>query len=348
MRAFFLAICLGVGVTATPAHSVDPVDVLTPSPVSIAISVGKWLIEDRQKLYYLRVSSSGSTETAARQSAFEFAIDHAVGSLIVTETRVDQGAVLVNKSVEYSSAYVERFEYVSRTETENSVNLVVDVWVRESTIRDRIGLPESASADLDGASVAESFAGIARMQASTADLIDMPVADFPELAWTTSLRSHRAEYRSGLPVVVVEFDVSWRSEYLESLEETFKHVGTRTRSTTRESEIVFAREHCVLCRESRYIINTRSKDQLLRGFALSRPQLKVVLEDTAGRPVYQDCVNYTSFTGTQPVSLYTVENTDLIIHSNRKLNASLIVHTADIPVERVTRIDLSVVKGKDC
>src|SRR6056297_2641338 len=101
-----VAIILCAGIISMPARSVDPVDVLTTSPVSIAISIGKWLIEDRQQLYYLRVKSSGSTETEARQSAFQFAIDQAVGSLIVTETKVDQGQVLADRSIEYSSAFV--------------------------------------------------------------------------------------------------------------------------------------------------------------------------------------------------------------------------------------------------
>ncbi len=78
MRTFVLAILLGCSAPAIAVPSW-----VIPSPITIAIQVGKWLQSNDEEVYYVRVQSKGSTEGEARTEAFRLAVDQAVGSLLI-------------------------------------------------------------------------------------------------------------------------------------------------------------------------------------------------------------------------------------------------------------------------
>ena len=114
MRKIFASIVLGLGIISNPALSAVP-DWIIPSPVTIAIQVGQWILfnDKTDELYYIRVQATGNTESQARTEAFRLAVDQAVGSLLVSENVIQNGDVTRRDLINYSSGYVYDFNYVN-------------------------------------------------------------------------------------------------------------------------------------------------------------------------------------------------------------------------------------------
>lgn len=77
------ALVLVAALALTPLQSYSQsstLQMLKPSPIGIALSVGQWLLKDRKKVYFIRVQGEGYSYEAAKQQAFATAVDRAVGA----------------------------------------------------------------------------------------------------------------------------------------------------------------------------------------------------------------------------------------------------------------------------
>ncbi len=78
---------------------------LTPSPLGIALTVGKWIYDaaTKQQVYYVEVAGEGPDPTQARDNGFRLATELALGSLISSETEVRNGRIQRDEIISYSS-----------------------------------------------------------------------------------------------------------------------------------------------------------------------------------------------------------------------------------------------------
>ncbi len=103
---------------------------------STALTIGKWITAESKKVYYIQVRSEGYTPDEARRNGFSYAIDQAVGSIVVSEKEINSDLVR-NDIINYSSGYVENFKILSTTAQGNKYVVVQDVWVSHSKIAER-------------------------------------------------------------------------------------------------------------------------------------------------------------------------------------------------------------------
>jgi hypothetical protein len=106
------------------------------SVASTALTIGKWITTDSKKVYYVQVRSEGYTPDEARRNGFSYAIDQAVGSIVVSEKEIN-GDLVRNDIINYSSGYVENFKVLNTTAQGNKYVVVQDVWVSHSKIAER-------------------------------------------------------------------------------------------------------------------------------------------------------------------------------------------------------------------
>ena len=109
-----------------------------PSPISVAITVGQWLMKDREQVYYLQVRAQGRDEKHARNQAFRLAVEQAIGALVLAETEVRRGNVERNDVISYSSGFVHDFKILEQRTVNGVHEIVVDVWVARSHLADRL------------------------------------------------------------------------------------------------------------------------------------------------------------------------------------------------------------------
>jgi hypothetical protein len=153
------------------------------SHLSIALSVGKWLIKDSKKVYYIQVESTAPSEEQARQAGFKLAVTQALGALVVAETEVKNKELVRNEILQYSAGYIDDFKIVSNTQVGGMTRLVMDVWVVESKISNRVLGESRADGTVDGSRAALQQQTYLREQYTSDQLIDLVTRDFPKHAF---------------------------------------------------------------------------------------------------------------------------------------------------------------------
>jgi hypothetical protein len=112
---------------------------IMPSPLGIVLTVGKWIYDasTRKQVYYIEVAGQGSNPTEARDNGFRLAVEQAIGSLISSETEVQNGRIVRDEIISYASGFVDRFEIIETRTTGTGTLVFMRVWVKRSDLSDR-------------------------------------------------------------------------------------------------------------------------------------------------------------------------------------------------------------------
>jgi hypothetical protein len=85
------------------------------SNVSIALTVGQWMLKNRTQSFYIQVEAQGVNDNDARRNGFVLAVDQAVGTLILSERESDKKQLIKNDVYNYSSGYVTDYKILSKS-----------------------------------------------------------------------------------------------------------------------------------------------------------------------------------------------------------------------------------------
>jgi hypothetical protein len=350
MRKLFVSLLLGLSMFSALAHAVP--SWIIPSPITIALQLGKWmLLEDSDdEVYYIRIQSVGTTETEARTEAFRLAVDQAVGSLLVSETKILDD-ILNHETINYSSGYIHDFEYVNIHREPNKVTLQVDVWVKKSKIAERISLKNSDQGELQGGRIAESFRSLQQQDLAGDRLLKGILEDFPERAVNIKIKDIEYINNNRRPILQVSFNVWWKEKYIASLREVLQTVG-KEQSTDREYWSGLAlrgRVQCNgwLCDDKQYVTDKAQGDLIYREIYRKRPNVLVTILDTHSQPVYSACYWWDNMQGNnygrnQLFGDYTA------IYYEALLTNTVQLDLTNSDISRMDRVDLQVVRQKEC
>ena len=350
MRKLFATCLLGLSMFSALAHAIP--DWIIPSPITIAIQVGRWMIsQDKQEeVYYVRVQSKGATETKARNEAFRLAVDQAVGSLLISETKIQNGNLQSNETINFSSGYIYDFEYVN-IHRGNEVVLQVDVWVRKSKIAERISLKNQTQGELEGGRIAESFRSLAEQNLAGDKLLQSILSDFPERALNINITNIEYINDQRVPVLKVNFDVWWKQKYIQSLEEILENVGQKRR-TSRDGNgpgvSVRGQFRCdgYFCDDRHYATDLAKQDLVWQELYSKKTQVLITILDTHNKPVYQTCAWWDNMQGNSygrnQLYEYTTIYKEAFLQNHFKLDLS------NQDISKMDRVDLQAVRVDQC
>jgi hypothetical protein len=212
---FFIAAMMSLVVASATAQV---------SPVSVALTVGQWVLKDTKRVYQVRVTSTGKNPQDARQNAFRKAIELAVGSLVLGETEVKNDTLTRNEIISYSSGYVDDFKIIN--ETGDSVTM--DVWVSDSKFAERIeAMGQSSDAKVNGHQMRSDW-DRRQAQEDTAELrrkdgvrlMNAVLADYPRAAYKVSInKTSLLKSKSGSPILSFLVKIEFNDKYADSLAE---------------------------------------------------------------------------------------------------------------------------------
>lgn len=350
MRKLLVGAVLGLSMFSALAHAIP--DWIIPSPITIAIQVGRWMMsQDKQEeVYYIRVQSKGATETEARNEAFRLSVDQAVGSLLVSETKIENGNLQSHETINYSSGYIHDFKYVN-IHRGNEVVLQVDVWVKKSKIAERISLKNQAQGKLEGGRIAESFRSLAEQNLAGDKLLQSILSDFPERALNINITNIEYINEQRVPVLKVNFDVWWKPKYIQSLEEILENVGQKRR-TSRDGNgpgvSVRGQFRCdgYFCDDRHYATDLAMQDLVWRELYGKKTQVLITILDTHNQPVYQTCAWWDNMQGNSygrnQLYEYTTIYKEAYLQNHFKLDLS------NQDISKMDRVDLQTVRVETC
>lgn len=333
-----------------------------PSPVSIAVTVGSWIMTEPDPVFQVRVQAQAATESEARREAFRKATELAIGSLVTSQTRVTGDHVTQHEIVSYSSGRVERFQEVAKTYSSGQTRLTLDVWVRRSTIADRLMTIPGGSADIPGEQLAAQHDSVQAERRDGDRMLEMVLTDYPRQAYEIAVINTRAGLDSRRRLRVdVEFEIGMNTRYLAALEQ-----AARATSQLRDQEWCL-RNRC----GSGHLVSVqyhRSGDFFRSGSAVKfddqhrgrlfehylrmpNPHIKMVIHDGHGTAISAQCwaqaeLTYTNYHPARRFVHWDESRT--IIDGNLRVRSRL---SAEIPGDQISdirKVELQVVSADQC
>lgn len=208
--------------TAGVASSMPLGQMLLPSPVSVALTVGQWIIKDRKKVYYIQVRSSARDRHQAIQEGYKLAVEQALGALTLRTVEIKNENLVRNEIIVASAGYVEDSRVVSERQVGNGIEVVLDVWVTESRIADRFLAESRGSGAVDGKRFADTLDSYRNSIATTTKALESVLADYPRRAYSIMKVDTKLQ-RDG--ALVVSAYIRWNTEYINALMEVLEHAG---------------------------------------------------------------------------------------------------------------------------
>lgn len=271
---------------AVPAPAADW---WVPSPVSVAITVGQWLIKDREQVYYVRVQAVGRNETDAREQAFRLAVEQAIGALILAETEVRDGDVDRHEIISYSSGFVHDFEILDRRSQGADVSIMIDVWVKRSNLADRVLNRSKASGTVEGGRITEQIRSWRNEREAGDRVLAAVLRDYPYRAY--DIKVHSTEVRvdnQRQAFLRIPFTVNWNAGYVTSFAEALRTINQRPEcdswlATCRPSSIIEASG------VRAFFDDTVAYDLMYTEMIQDRPQILITIRNAKGQTRYQAC-----------------------------------------------------------
>lgn len=297
----YLPWVLGLLIYPSVANGVDLGSALLPSPISIALTVGKWLMNDERKTYFIQVEATAENRESARNEAFRLAVEMAVGALVVSETEVKNNELIRREIVKYSSGYIDNFAVASETKVGDRTRLVVDVWVGESKIAERLLNVSKGDGSIDGGRIAVQSETLSAERENAAKLLELVAKDYPKRAFNIKVGKSLSTFSNQQIFIEIPITMNWNSKYLMSLIDVLEQTKDGTERRLPESK---GYKFIVSYKKSAYSATAFAAHRTVRitqifvdNFLDSRPQLRVSFKDENGHVVTSNCKNLGQLSG---------------------------------------------------
>jgi len=218
-RFVITALCLAVLATTVVRAQVLAPSLIVPSPLGIVLTVGKWIYDaaTQEQVYYIEVAGEGRTANESKNNGFRLAVEQAIGSIVSSETEVQNGRIVRDEIVSYASGHVDRFVIVNQEASGVGVRTTMKVWVRRSALSNRLLNRSERAGEVDGARTSTQLNTINRERSTGDRLLTTVLNDFPKRAFNIDLKNTDLKYSNRQGVLEIPFRISWNKNYLSSL-----------------------------------------------------------------------------------------------------------------------------------
>ena len=274
------------------------------SPISVALTAGQWLFREKIKFYQVRVESQGNSFDEAKQEGLRLAVELAVGALVLSEGQVINGESKRREIITYASGYVDKFEIIARDTTSLGTKLVMDVWVGESKIANRLLNNSATAGRIDGERLMVRVESILHERQSGDRVLTAVLLDFPGRAFDIKLQTTQVTLTNLRQLTVeIPFTIGWNQDYLISLYEALEKVGVSGHCDF--IDILFNSAKCEREQKSRTFLNIRlmgtwgrgrigfdddeKLESMYRTMVGGGPALQLMVKNTQGNSIYSIC-----------------------------------------------------------
>lgn len=330
---------------------------LVPSPVGIVLTVGKWIYDKatQEQVYYIEVAGEGRTTEEARTVAFRIAVEQAIGSVLSSETEVQNGRIVRDEIISYASGFVDRYEVLWQEASPIGVRVGMKVWVRRSALSNRLLNRSERSGEVDGPRASAQLSTLNAERATGDRLVQTVLNDFPRRAFDIELKNTELKYsttRQG--VLEVPFRVSWNRDYLSSFWTALSATsqkGSRPYATISVSPGAWFAGF-----GGTATYNDAVKLQQVAGTMVgSRPAVLITLRNNTNAPLYRACYRWPEL---DHIDGYYIREGKFVhlgnygnhatINGGFKLDAIAQIPASPGLLASASRVDVDVVVGAAC
>jgi hypothetical protein len=291
MRRWLVSLICAASMTAQAQTFPVTAQMLMPNPLGVILFAGQWLMQDNKRVYYIRVRAEGPNFVTARQNGLRLAVEQAVGTLVLSETQVQNQRIVRDEIITYAAGFVDRYTLVD-ADYVNGVNRVtMDVWVSESRIANRLLNESVGTGTIDGSRLALQVETLQHEHASGDRVVETVLRDFPNRAFDVKVDRSNLEMGSQRNLQIdIPFTVSWNRTYLDSLFESLRRVSAE------RAYCWWPTHECTRRERSQFTINGLAFNDMMRPAAVvkhmaidQKPAVELAIVDAHGRVLYQNC-----------------------------------------------------------
>lgn len=349
-RLTTVALCLATLIGTAQAQS-TVLSLITPTPVGVALTVGRWIIADKQKIYYIEVAGTGKTAEEARVNGFRLAVEQAVGSLIASETEVRNSKIQRDEVISYASGYVTKYEITDTESKDNLVQVKMKVWVGRNALARRLLNESRQAGEIDGPNGSAAVSTIQYEKSQGDRLVQTVLNDFPRRAFDVELKNSRVSldnYRNGR--LTVPFQVRWNYDYLVSL---WIALEATSQPKAHSQNFVRVSSRASWAGEAGFDDGYRIK-QLAQALVGSGPSVQLTIKSLSGQIMHRQCYRWAELDHDvryQYPRAFFVDfpsTTRVNINGRAVLDAKIDLPVNPTALENMGNFELAVVRKQDC
>lgn len=332
------ALIIAIAALHFNALALDAAALITPSPLGVVIAYRSFM-KDQKKVYYIRVESQAQDFEKAKKQAFRLASEQVAGTVVLSESELRNSKLTRDEIITYSSGLIDEYRIVDRVDGPGYVKLVMEVWVAESVMAQRLLAKSATERGVDGLDLstrAESILDEARRGDAVFGAImrDFPARAFQVRAATPAV--FMDAYRN--THVSVDVKIEWDRRFVNAFEDAARKTG---------------RAPCRLgCPDPRFFIqgfefnDVQKLNTIDQHIKATNSVVMIELQNIYGNPARRECYAL----NLQNTDFYTYYGNQLNLNSGRwqrsRLNLNLGQNTAAMaPLEN---IQVQIVPKSQC
>lgn len=225
MRTLLLALLMACSGSALAQGAAA---MMAPSPVAAVVLLFRSYIKEQTKAYYIQVESQAENFEKAKQQAFRLASEQVAGTVVLSESELRNSRLTRDEIITYSSGLVDEYRIVSRVDAHNHVQLVVDIWIQESVMAQRLLARSASEQGIRGADLATRVESIQQERQRGDAVFAAVIRDFPRRAFAVRMSRPNIvmdPYRNVMMFLDVE--IRWDQRYLAAVYEAAQRTGRR-------------------------------------------------------------------------------------------------------------------------
>lgn len=349
-------------------HAIAPAALLALNHIGDVIIVGEWIYNHVEKVFYIEVEGIGQTADESRQNGLKLAVEEAVGSVIATESEVQNYQLHRDEIIAYSSGHVRDFEILSTKSEDGLIKTRMNVWVKRSTLADRL-MNESEQVDqIQGQRVGAAFESQMQEKQQGDRVIDAVLRDFPKNAFLVEMEQTSFDMNYlRRPTMIIPITVSWAKEYLDAFEDAITTTAQIDHIDKCNGWLINMRKGS--CNSATYINLIRpfqfrsstiagytdpvKPNMVMRGMVGTAPAVLVTLTGTSNDVIYRECFQFMELDhneNTRPIgsAFVNIRGSMVEVNGNFVLKSKLLADITNIQVNEMTRVAVQIVRGSEC
>jgi hypothetical protein len=319
--------------------------------LGVGITLAQWVLKDRQRVFQVDVTSTGVTVDQARKTGFQMAVERAVGTIVTSETEVEQSRIRRNEIITYAAGYVSDYEILNQQQVGNQVRMSMRVWVSHSALSKRLLNVSRDAGTVDGNRVSVQLHTIQQERTTAMTLLGSVLADYPARAFDIVIGKTQVLVVPGHQGhLQIPFTISWNSKYINSLAEAVKATNQRSDCGKWFIQCQTTSVVSVLGRATSFYDDTAVYDLIQREMILSGPRVQVSIKDTQNTVQYQHCFAVAELSHAQYAPWYYAEigGQEVHIDSVRSKRFIVSVDLGKNPAQDLDRIEIQVIRNGRC
>ena len=304
---------------------------------------------------YITVTGSGKSFEEAKQQAFRKAIEFKVGATVLSDVETQNYKRIKDEIYVYSAGYVDDYKVIKQENNGSIVFVLLEVYVAEGRIRNRILAEGKSSKDFNGERHSAQASTFIQERLQGDRMLGQLFSKYPERAYIIKSGAYNItldSYRN--PTLNIQYDMSWNYDFVSNLREILTVIEDGSNGFNKPSVgavVIMAKDpkDWILGKRTDHLFNDLNRVVQVHDYIQTKtPRIVVMFKDIQNRAIYAVCYTPKFIWGGGESFYSTGSHNQVVIFGNTKEKGVIQTPAPLEVIDRISTIELSVVAENVC